>query len=34
MLAANHRTARAVARMDRLADLDAVVEQESAGEPF
>ena len=28
LLAANHRTARAVASMERLADLDAVLEQE------
>ena len=29
LLAANNRTARAVARMERLADLDAVLEQEA-----
>jgi len=34
LLAANHRTARAVASMHRLADLDAVLEQESAREQF
>ncbi len=34
LLAANHRTARAVAGMNRLADLDAVLEQESAREHF
>jgi deoxyribodipyrimidine photolyase-related protein len=34
LLAANHRTARAVASMERLADLDAVLEQESARELF
>ncbi len=34
LLAANHRTARAVASMDRLSDLDAVLEQESARESF
>ncbi|MCX6467637.1 MAG: cryptochrome/photolyase family protein [Pseudonocardiales bacterium] len=34
LLAGNHRTARAVASMDRLADLDAVLEQESARESF
>ena len=33
-LAANNRTARAVASMNRLSDLDAVVEQESAREAF
>ena len=32
LLAANNRTARAVASMDRLADLDAVLEQEAARE--
>jgi deoxyribodipyrimidine photolyase-related protein len=34
LLAANHRTARAVASMNRLKDLDAVLEQESAREEF
>ncbi|RZT84193.1 deoxyribodipyrimidine photolyase-related protein [Pseudonocardia sediminis] len=34
LLAANHRTARAVATMNRLSDLDAVLEQESAREEF
>jgi deoxyribodipyrimidine photolyase-related protein len=34
MLAANNRTARAVASMRRLTDLDAVLEQESAREAF
>jgi deoxyribodipyrimidine photolyase-related protein len=34
LLADNHRTARAVASMDRLADLDDVLEQESAREVF
>jgi deoxyribodipyrimidine photolyase-related protein len=34
LLAANRRTARAVASMNRLADLDAVLEQESARELF
>jgi deoxyribodipyrimidine photolyase-related protein len=34
LLAANHRTARAVASMNRLKDLDAVLEQESAREHF
>ena len=34
LLAANHRTARAVASMERLADLDAVLEQESGREVF
>ncbi|GAA3222186.1 cryptochrome/photolyase family protein [Pseudonocardia petroleophila] len=34
LLAANHRTARAVAGMNRLSDLDAVLEQESAREQF
>lgn len=34
LLAANNRTARAVASMNRLADLDAVLEQESARERF
>jgi deoxyribodipyrimidine photolyase-related protein len=34
LLAANHRTARAVASMERLTDLDAVLEQESARELF
>lgn len=34
LLAANHRTARAVASMNRLPDLDAVLEQESARERF
>jgi deoxyribodipyrimidine photolyase-related protein len=33
-LAANQRTRRAVAGMDRLADLDAVLEQEAAREGF
>lgn len=32
--AANHRTKRAVATMDRLSDLDALLEQESAREEF
>jgi deoxyribodipyrimidine photolyase-related protein len=34
LLAANHRTARAVAGMNRLKDLDAVLKQESAREDF
>lgn len=34
LLAGNHRTARAVASMNRLSDLDAVLEQESARETF
>ena len=34
LLAANNRTARAVASMKRLGDLDAVLEQESAREAF
>ena len=34
LLSANQRTARAVASMERLADLDAVLEQESARELF
>ena len=34
LLAANHRTARAVASMERLADLDAVLEQEAGREVF
>jgi deoxyribodipyrimidine photolyase-related protein len=34
LLAANHRTARAVAGMRKLGDLDAVLEQESAREQF
>ena len=34
LLAGNHRTARAVASMNRLSDLDAVLEQESARERF
>jgi len=34
LLAANNRTARAVASMRRLTDLDAVLEQESARETF
>ena len=34
LLAANNRTARAVSSMDRLADLDAVLEQEAARETF
>lgn len=34
LLAANHRTARAVASMNRLSDLDAVLAQESARERF
>ncbi|MBW0101991.1 cryptochrome/photolyase family protein [Pseudonocardia sp. KRD291] len=34
LLAGNHRTARAVATMNRLGDLDAVLEQESAREEF
>jgi len=34
LLAANNRTARAVASMNRLSDLDAVLEQESAREGF
>jgi deoxyribodipyrimidine photolyase-related protein len=34
LLAAHHRTARAVAGMRRLTDLDAVLEQESAREHF
>ncbi|TCK26389.1 cryptochrome/photolyase family protein [Pseudonocardia endophytica] len=34
LLASNNRTARAVATMDRLSDLDAVLEQESAREAF
>jgi len=34
LLAANHRTARAVAGMKRLSDLDALLEQESAREHF
>jgi deoxyribodipyrimidine photolyase-related protein len=34
LLSANNRTARAVASMNRLADLDAVLEQESAREHF
>ncbi len=34
LLAGNHRTARAVASMHRLGDLDAVLEQEAAREQF
>lgn len=34
LLAANHRTARAVAGLNRLADLDAVLEQEASRERF
>lgn len=34
LLAANNRTARAVASMNRLSDLDAVLEQESAREAY
>ncbi|MBW0090878.1 cryptochrome/photolyase family protein [Pseudonocardia sp. KRD-184] len=34
LLAANNRTSRAVASMNRLGDLDAVLEQESAREEF
>ncbi|HTY29638.1 MAG TPA: cryptochrome/photolyase family protein, partial [Mycobacterium sp.] len=34
LLAANNRTARAVSSMRRLADLEAVVEQESHRERF
>ncbi len=34
LLSGNHRTARAVASMNRLSDLDAVLEQESARETF
>ncbi|WP_345427349.1 hypothetical protein [Pseudonocardia xishanensis] len=34
LLADNNRTARAVASMNRLTDLDAVLEQESAREHF
>jgi deoxyribodipyrimidine photolyase-related protein len=34
LLAENNRTARAVAGMNRLEDLDAVLEQESAREQF
>jgi deoxyribodipyrimidine photolyase-related protein len=34
LLAANRRTARAAASLDRLADLHAVLEQESARELF
>ena len=34
LLAANNRTSRAVASMNRLADLDAVLEQEAAREHF
>jgi deoxyribodipyrimidine photolyase-related protein len=34
LLAANNRTQRAVASMERLSDLDAVLEQESAREEF
>ena len=34
LLASNNRTARAVASMNRLSDLDAVLEQESARESF
>ena len=34
LLAANNRTSRAVASMNRLADLDAVLEQEAAREQF
>ena len=34
LLGANNRTQRAVASMNRLADLDAVLEQESAREAF
>ena len=34
LLAANHRTARAVASLNRLADRDAVVELEAARERF
>lgn len=34
LLGANHRTARAVASMNRLSDLDAVLEQEAARERF
>ena len=34
LLASNNRTARAVATMNKLGDLDAVLEQESAREQF
>jgi deoxyribodipyrimidine photolyase-related protein len=34
LLAANQRTARAVATMDRLGDLEAVLEQEARREDF
>ena len=34
VLAANNRTARAVSGMNRLRDLDALLEQESARETF
>ncbi len=34
LLAANNRTARAVSSMDRLSDLDAVLEQEAARETY
>ena len=34
LLAANNRTQRAVGNMQRLKDLDAVLEQESARERF
>ena len=34
LLAANNRTARAVASMRRLGDLEAVLEQESAREVY
>jgi deoxyribodipyrimidine photolyase-related protein len=34
LLAVNNRTSRAVASMNRLADLDAVLEQEAAREHF
>jgi deoxyribodipyrimidine photolyase-related protein len=34
LLASNNRTQRAVGNMERLKDLDAVVEQESAREAF
>jgi deoxyribodipyrimidine photolyase-related protein len=34
LLARNNRTVRSVASMDRLADLDAVLEQEAGRERF
>jgi deoxyribodipyrimidine photolyase-related protein len=34
LLRGNHRTARAVATMDRLSDLDALLEQENGRQEF